>query len=929
MNYNFYAILFTVIYVIYHLTLLPSVPGGDSGELLANACLGSTSHPPGYPLFTLMSIAANFCTFIPRVYLEDNFYPRIDLHPTFGWKVNHQCACLSALTAILVGMSSRLLLCSIIGKESANQNQSKLSITSGLGAILYAFSPLIWEYSAQSAEVFALNNLLCCSLIYLTCKVYECVNDDKTSNTSSFISKRTLSTALNYTYCGAFIAGLAAANQHASSLFIMCLIPAVLICILPAIYQQFRWVELIIGSGFSFFVGVSPYFHLWYNASYNTKPGGWGNLDSVQGFLTHILRKEYGTFKMGAERKDIEGFVERLRMYISHANRETFYFVFPLALVAIIFSLYKFLVLTKRTKNVSLQQLNQQSQTDNKINHKPRTSKKNKKVIKKETIEPSKESNFIQPPAEIEKCNIALMLCLFSTYIFYVLVWHGVLSNLPLSAPMPFVVHSRFWIQPHILLCIFAGTGMGILFYLLERSKAMPSIIVSNFAQYAFTCIFFAFIVSQRFIAMDRSKSGWIMNAYAEELVNSIPSNSLLLSHTDLNWNPLRYLSECESYNSNPKSPISTISSRKVTHLNFQMVAYPWFSRKQKPLYPHVKFPRVDYPGISTNRLEEGNAVLVRNMLIANGIEFHTPENASFTSNKNLKFDSRFPGGIYLDMQSVNEVEIGDIGQWRGLTLLPYGLTYRVLGPLKNIRDIDRLHAASIQQLDLLRSNFGKLTYRAFYHLEEKEKYTRYTDGIYVESESVTNVYPQRNSNPLYRQYPEGSWEFAAISVYYDSQYQLGLSILTYAIELQKNADLKLLPILVDRLYIAAQLLEECQSNVFLYGTISSSKSDLYKNSAMGWMRLSGLLIVSQQFKSELMKLVQTVELHKEFLYSNTLDLITNHDKYIEILTSAKRIIEKWANDNNNDADIEAFRKSLIQIEEQVIEAPSKSKGGT
>lgn len=30
---------FTIAYVVFHLTAFPSVPGGDSGELLAEACV--------------------------------------------------------------------------------------------------------------------------------------------------------------------------------------------------------------------------------------------------------------------------------------------------------------------------------------------------------------------------------------------------------------------------------------------------------------------------------------------------------------------------------------------------------------------------------------------------------------------------------------------------------------------------------------------------------------------------------------------------------------------------------------------------------------------------------------------------------------------------------------------------------------------------
>ena len=36
---------FMLVFTIYDLSLFPSVPGGDSGELLANACNGGANHP--------------------------------------------------------------------------------------------------------------------------------------------------------------------------------------------------------------------------------------------------------------------------------------------------------------------------------------------------------------------------------------------------------------------------------------------------------------------------------------------------------------------------------------------------------------------------------------------------------------------------------------------------------------------------------------------------------------------------------------------------------------------------------------------------------------------------------------------------------------------------------------------------------------------
>ena len=40
--------------VAYLATLQRTVPGGDSGELIAAAVTGGVAHPPGYPLFLLL-----------------------------------------------------------------------------------------------------------------------------------------------------------------------------------------------------------------------------------------------------------------------------------------------------------------------------------------------------------------------------------------------------------------------------------------------------------------------------------------------------------------------------------------------------------------------------------------------------------------------------------------------------------------------------------------------------------------------------------------------------------------------------------------------------------------------------------------------------------------------------------------------------------
>lgn len=48
--------------LVYASSPLHLLPGGDSGELLAEACVGGVAHPPGYPLLLLLLRALRWST---------------------------------------------------------------------------------------------------------------------------------------------------------------------------------------------------------------------------------------------------------------------------------------------------------------------------------------------------------------------------------------------------------------------------------------------------------------------------------------------------------------------------------------------------------------------------------------------------------------------------------------------------------------------------------------------------------------------------------------------------------------------------------------------------------------------------------------------------------------------------------------------------
>lgn len=754
------------VYVAYHLTLHSSTPGGDSGELLAEACLLGTPHPPGYPLFTVLANLAMRVP-VPRVYLQptSGYLPtalHLSLTSSKAWRVNHLCALLGAATAGFVASASHLLF------DSFSGTKSRLSPSCTVGALLFALSPLVWEYSL-SAEVFALNNLLVAALVWLTAKAL-----------SSYAAgdKRT------WILWGALCCGLALSNQHASLLSVAPLVVAVVASCAPALVASKQLSSTLAVAAGLFLAALSSYLYLYLASSLRPTQGSWGDLRTLSGLVRHVLRAEYGTFQLGATRSVTENAWQRLFLYFQHAQKESGQALLPLVACGVGGCVW----LRSRDKG-----------------------------------------GAGPPPAP------ALPLALLSSWLVYTLVWHCVLSNISLSSPMSFGVHARFWMQPNIFLCVGAGAGArtivwAILYSFTSQAPRNKSKGPRNDGdvhinlwirgvEWATLLALVTALLRARFPLMDKSREA-IIHAYALGGLESLPRNSLLLAHTDLDWNPMRYLRACEGVRPD------------VTHLSFQIMPYPWFKERQQPLYPNVTFPAL-FPGVSTQRQSKGNAKLVQSVLLANGALTHT------TTARSPVAKTAFSGGLYLDMQAINDADLGDGHVWRGLTLVPWGTLYRVLGPM-SLEATAAHHAASLEQLVLLEARMPPMS-------------------------------PQ-----LVQRYPRGTWEHAALSVVNDARYQLAMSLLTCSMTLQAKVlspqRLPVLLLLVDRLLVSARLFSStlvaaagwdhststgasaanASDSAGAYSALSSSLFDVRKNGALAWMKLEQVLALACELKPAL-----------------------------------------------------------------------------
>ncbi len=342
------------VFLIYLRTLAPSVVGGDTGELITVAYKMGVAHPPGYPLFTML---AKLFTFIP--------------FGTIAWRVNLLSAVCDSAAAVIILLTVR--------RWTRNERAGLLA------AGLFSFSPLVWRY-AVVGEVFALNNLLVALMIYSAGR-YSDGHERK------------------FAYLTAFFFGLGMSNHH-TSLFVG--LPVLVWILITGRRQLWSFRELLVIAG-CFLMGLLPYLYLPL-ADTRMAAVSWGNTATLNGFLTHVLRREYGTLQLGAHRLNATGnFFRGLDAYFSAAPENVFYVGIVLALVGLSHHLYR-------------------------------------------------------------KVNTSLTMATVVSFCFYLIAFHA-LSNLPVSEPLYLQVQTRFWQQANLMICIWAGLGFGSLAAWVPRWK--------------------------------------------------------------------------------------------------------------------------------------------------------------------------------------------------------------------------------------------------------------------------------------------------------------------------------------------------------------------------------------------------------------------------------------------------------------------------
>ncbi len=237
---------FALCLFVYVLTLCPTVPWDDAGELIAASYTLGIPHPPGHPLYVLIG---KLFTLIPA--------------GSVAWRVNLMSAFFGALSCLVL---YKIIL------ERLEDKPWKTAAALG-GAFFFAFAPTVWD-QATVAETSTLHSFFMLVLIFFAFRL-----------ASGGIVWKSEKHSL---YLFSFIYGLSLTN-HVAGVFFFPAFAYILIL-------KFRgriFAPRLLGGMLAFsFLGLLVYAYLPIRSMANP-PIDWGNPENLSNFIWVITARQY------------------------------------------------------------------------------------------------------------------------------------------------------------------------------------------------------------------------------------------------------------------------------------------------------------------------------------------------------------------------------------------------------------------------------------------------------------------------------------------------------------------------------------------------------------------------------------------------------------------------------------------------------------
>lgn len=572
---------------IYLLTTSDSVSGGDSGELMVAAQQLATPHPPGMPSFVLLYHGMYQ---VARLFDSSSSGGSGEMSSTVQPAlVFNSFSCL--LSALGVGFLAAAGTLFTRGCAPAGVATS----------FVIAFSPTYFQY-AKETEVFALHNFFVALLLLLFLRYEEAHRSRYAAAVRSGEQRRKLASVASMkkvvndkkqqlqqqqphavnekdgedldeyeladrelrlddneslaavaqrpllrSFVGAFFCGLASTNQHTAVLLVVPLALWVTVSELGFLSASpVRLLICVIIYTLCFIIGLTPYAFLYTNERWramvkNPTLIAWGNTSTVQGFVHHFLRWDYGSsFTLGSHEANylVRDAWRTWYLFLKDCQVQFSNGIFaPLPLISVCFALL------------------------------PAAST---------SLSASAHFSYHIGFRAMER---RVTTCVLLSWLTYTIFFHQ-LSNLPLDQPLFVGVQQRFWMHPFTLLAFLCAPA----FAFLARKTAGPR---AALAQWWLPLLVLAVQLGMHYGSHDESRNTYT-ESFGRAVLAQLPARSMLLTRGDLVINSVRAVQSLSGFRSD------------VVVLDQELLTFSWYTQRARAVFPGVEFPGDFYhPGRS------------------------------------------------------------------------------------------------------------------------------------------------------------------------------------------------------------------------------------------------------------------------------------------------------------------------------------------
>jgi hypothetical protein len=283
-----YGILsFFIPFIVYMITLAPTVSWIDSDELTTASALLKIAHPTGYPLFTILG---KLFTFIPS--------------GDAAYSLNIMSAVISS-AAVFVLFNLMLFLINdfkLTGSDKPVLNNLPENVVLNIclaSSLLFAFSKTVWD-NANVAEVYSLHSFFIILLIFLFLKAINLDSNQKGGKLNFTKDK--------YWILFAFVLGLSFAN-HMTTIF---LFPGFIYLFISEFGFNKNLLKRLTILLIPFFLALTLYIYMIVRA--DSSMLSWGHTSTFDNFIAHITGRQYDTamFRSAADLKiQLSRFIEK------------------------------------------------------------------------------------------------------------------------------------------------------------------------------------------------------------------------------------------------------------------------------------------------------------------------------------------------------------------------------------------------------------------------------------------------------------------------------------------------------------------------------------------------------------------------------------------------------------------------------------------